>query len=84
MPTHESLREETCGDTTGLVVRWQIGLEARPRYGLCKLRLKVAPSEPQAKDGRRIYGHPILSKPIDSSELIEIVEQNPPRCADVY
>ena len=84
MPTYESLRQETCDDTTGLVVRWQIGLEARPGYGLCKLRLKVAPSEPPGKDGRRIYGHPILPKPIDRSELIEIVEQNPPCCAEVY
>ncbi len=48
MRTHESLREGTCSDTTGLVARWQTGLEARPGYGLCKLRLEFAPSEPQA------------------------------------
>ena len=46
MRTHESLREETCGDTTGLVARWrQTRLEARPGYGLCKLRLEFAPSQ---------------------------------------
>jgi len=50
MRTHESLREETCGDTTGLVARWQTRLEARPGYGygVCKLRLQFAPSEPEA------------------------------------
>jgi len=37
MRTHESLREETCGDTTGLVARWQTRLEARPGYGVYKL-----------------------------------------------
>ena len=47
MRTHESLREETCGDTTGLVARWQTRLEARPGYGLRKLRLEFAPSGPQ-------------------------------------
>ena len=46
--THESLCEKTCGDTTGLVARWQTRLEVRPGYGLCKLRLEFAPSEPQA------------------------------------
>jgi hypothetical protein len=48
MRTHESLGEETCGDTTGLVARWQTRLEVRPGYGLWKLRLEFAPSEPQA------------------------------------
>jgi len=48
MRTDESLREETSGDTTGLVARWQTRVEARPGYGLCKLRLEFAPSEPQA------------------------------------
>jgi hypothetical protein len=48
MRTHESLREETCGDTTGLVARWQTRLEATPAYGQSKLRLEIAPSEPQA------------------------------------
>jgi hypothetical protein len=47
MRTHESLRAESCGDTTGLVARWQTRVEARPGYGLCKLRLEFAPSEPQ-------------------------------------
>ena len=84
MRTHESLREETCGDTTGLVARWQTGLEARPGYGLCKLRLEFAPWEQQAKDGRRVYGHRILPKPTRSSELIGIVEQNLPCCAEGY
>ena len=82
VPTHESLREETCGDTTGLVARWQTGLEARPGYGLYKLRLKFAPSEPQAKDGRRIYGHRILPKPTNGSELMELVEQSLPSCVE--
>ena len=45
MRTHESLGEETFRDTTGLVARWQSRLEARPGYGLCKLRLEFAPSE---------------------------------------
>jgi hypothetical protein len=31
MRTHESLREETCDDTTGVVARWQTRLEVRPR-----------------------------------------------------
>jgi len=48
MPTHESMREETCSDTTGLVARLQTRMEARPGYGVCKLRLQFAPSEPQA------------------------------------
>jgi hypothetical protein len=48
MHTHESLREETCGDRTGLVARWQTRLEARPGYGVSKLRLQFAPLEPQA------------------------------------
>ena len=45
--TYESQRE-TCGDTTGLVARWQTRVEARPGYSVCKLRLQFAPSEPQA------------------------------------
>jgi len=36
----------------------------------------------EAKDGRRVYGHRILPKPTSSSELIEIVEQNLPCCAE--
>ena len=48
LPTHESLREETCSDTMGLVARWQTRMEARPGYGVRKLRLQFAPSEPQA------------------------------------
>jgi hypothetical protein len=48
MCTHESLREETCGHRTGLVARWQTRLEARPGYGVSKLRLQFAPLEPQA------------------------------------
>ena len=46
--THEAPPEKTCVDTTGLVARWQTRLEARPGFGLCKLRLEFAPSEPQA------------------------------------
>ncbi len=38
----------------------------------------------EAKDGRRVYGHRILPKPTSSSELIELVEQNLPCCAEVY
>ena len=45
MRTHESPGEGTFRDTTGLVARWQTRLEARPGYGLCKLRLEFAPSE---------------------------------------
>ena len=45
MRTHESLGEGTFRDTTGLVARWQTRLEARPGYGLYKLRLEFAPSE---------------------------------------
>jgi CheY-like chemotaxis protein len=37
----------------------------------------------EAKDGRRVYGHRILPKPASSSELIELVEQNLPCCAEV-
>jgi len=36
----------------------------------------------EAKDGRRVYGHRILPKPTTSSELIELVEQNLPCCAE--
>ena len=36
----------------------------------------------EAKDGRRVYGHRILPKPTSSWELIEIVEQNLPCCAE--
>jgi CheY-like chemotaxis protein len=36
----------------------------------------------EAKDGRRVYGHRILPKPTSSSQLIELVEQNLPCCAE--
>jgi CheY-like chemotaxis protein len=36
----------------------------------------------EAKDGRRVDGHRILSKPASSSELFELVEQNLPCCAE--
>ena len=38
----------------------------------------------EAKDGRRVYGHRILSKPTTGSELLELVEQNLPCWAEVY
>ena len=36
----------------------------------------------EANDGRCVYGHRILPKPTRSAELIEIVEQNLPCCAE--
>jgi CheY-like chemotaxis protein len=36
----------------------------------------------EAKDGRRVYGHRILPKPTSASELIKLVEQNLPCCAE--
>ena len=36
----------------------------------------------EAKDGRRVYGHRILPKPTSSQELIELIEQNLPCCAE--
>jgi DNA-binding response OmpR family regulator len=36
----------------------------------------------EANDGRRVYGHRLLPKPTSSSELIGIVEQNLPCCAE--
>jgi len=36
----------------------------------------------EAKDGRHVYGHRILPKPTSGSELIELVEQNLPCCAE--
>jgi DNA-binding response OmpR family regulator len=36
----------------------------------------------EAKDGRRVDGHRILSKPASSSELFEVVKQNLPCCAE--
>jgi two-component system, OmpR family, response regulator len=36
----------------------------------------------EAKDARRVYGHRILPKPTSSSELIKLVEQNLPCCAE--
>jgi len=36
----------------------------------------------EAKDGRRVYGHRILPKPISSLELVELIEQNLPCCAE--
>ena len=36
----------------------------------------------EAKDGRRVYGHRILPKPTSSLELIELVEQSLPCCAE--
>jgi two-component system, OmpR family, response regulator len=36
----------------------------------------------EAKDGRRVYGHRILPKPTRSSELIKLVEQSLPCCAE--
>jgi hypothetical protein len=40
----------------------------------------ITPEE--AREGRRIARHPVLAKPISSSELIRVVEQNLPasRC----
>jgi two-component system OmpR family response regulator len=40
-------------------------------------------TDEEATDGRRVYGHRILPKPTRSSELIELVEQNLPCCAEV-
>lgn len=36
----------------------------------------------EAKNDRRVYGHRILAKPTSSSELIELIEQNLPCCAE--
>src|SRR6266404_2370567 len=36
----------------------------------------------EAKDGRRVYGHRILPKPATGSELMELIEQNLPCCAE--
>jgi two-component system OmpR family response regulator len=36
----------------------------------------------EAKDGRHVYGHRILPKPTSSLELIELVEQSLPCCAE--
>jgi two-component system, OmpR family, response regulator len=36
----------------------------------------------EAKDGRRVYGHRILPKPASGSQLLEVVEQNLPRCTE--
>src|SRR6266566_7806697 len=36
----------------------------------------------EAKDGRRVYGHRILPKPTSNSELLELIAQNPPCCAE--
>jgi DNA-binding response OmpR family regulator len=36
----------------------------------------------EAKDGRRVYGHRILPKPTSGSELIRLVGQNLPCCAE--
>jgi two-component system, OmpR family, response regulator len=36
----------------------------------------------EAKDDRRVCGHRILPKPTRSSELIELIEQNLPCCAE--
>ncbi|MBO0694526.1 MAG: response regulator [Verrucomicrobia bacterium] len=36
----------------------------------------------EAKNDRRVYGHRILPKPTSSSELIELIEQNLPCCAE--
>ena len=36
----------------------------------------------EAKDGRRVYGHRILPRPTTSAELIELIEQNLPCCAE--
>ena len=41
--THESPREETCGDAeSGLVARWQTRLEARPGYGALQVAFGVS------------------------------------------
>ena len=36
----------------------------------------------EAKDGRSVYGHRILTKPTRSSRLFELVQQNLPCCAE--
>ena len=36
----------------------------------------------EAKDGRRVYGHRILPKPTSNSELLELIAQNLPCCAE--
>jgi hypothetical protein len=46
--TREALRAEGYDDIARLVGRWQGGLEARPGFSLCKLRLEFARSESQA------------------------------------
>jgi CheY-like chemotaxis protein len=51
-------------------------------HGVPKVFLTSLITAEEAKDGRRIYGHPLLPKPTSSSELIEIVEQNLPCCAE--
>jgi two-component system, OmpR family, response regulator len=38
----------------------------------------ITPEE--ARDGRRIEGHRVVPKPTNSSELINVVEKNLPRC----
>jgi CheY-like chemotaxis protein len=36
----------------------------------------------EAKDGRRVYGHRILPKPTSRAELIKLVDQSLPCCAE--
>ena len=69
MPTHESMREETCSDTTGLVARWQevavhgplgapaAGLvgEARPDVECDGEGLVHAASAPSSRPKRRTF-----------------------------
>ena len=38
----------------------------------------------EARDGRRIEGHRVVAKPTNSSELINVVEKNLPRCSAAF
>ena len=53
-------------------------------HGVALVFLTSLITAKEAKDGRRVYGHRILPKPASGSELIQLVEQNLPSCAEVY
>jgi two-component system, OmpR family, response regulator len=40
-------------------------------------------TQEEARDGRRVNGHRLIAKPRSSSDLLRIVEENLPRCAEI-
>ena len=76
------LLKTTGADADGIEVAAQLEADWA-LHGVPIVFLTSLISADEAKDGRRVYGHRILPKPTSSPELIELIEQNLPCCAEV-